>query len=390
MKYQYLILIISALSIYSCQNDSAFDRVESREALFQNIYNDDQIKSQFFNINSKEDTSIICENGTIIRIYANSFKLPSGSDSIEVYQIEIKEAFKPIDFVLGNLTTVCENGFLQSGGMIYINAIVNGKELILKDDKEIGVIVPIDSLDEKMMVYKGERDSSKMNWFDPKPMLNSELRTLEQSYVTITYQWTGEFTDSTNDLSNWLWEPNRKVGDKTIIEGIDISIIDIAKDFVSLKENTNGLFIPEVITRKGQNGFVEDFNTSYIFKVKKLGWANIDKLFDNPNSEKIELMAKVSNEKEFGYVFTSLILPKSKMYIPGYQKMDNSFSFSHNDSEEMILPIGEEAIIMSTAYKNDKPFFSIKKLIIKEKMDFTLTLIETTPAKLKKQLDDNI
>lgn len=102
------------------------------------------------------------------------------------------------------------------------------------------------------------------------------------------------------------------------------------------------------------------------------------------------MIAKVNNQEEFGYVFTSLILPERNMYIHGYQKMDNTFGFSHNDSEQLILPIGTEGILMATAYKDEKPYFNLKKFVIGKELNLTFDLSETTKEELKKSLEENI
>jgi len=391
MKKTVIVIIAIILGLSSCQNEEKKNIEEERDYIFSEIFSDSQLKSQYFEIKANRDTSLTSENGTIIKIYSNSFEINDSLEIADQIKIEIKEAYEPFDFVLGNLTTLSNTQLLVSGGMIYINATSNGQALSLKENSEIGFIVPTDSLDEQMMIYNGERDSTNLiNWDSPEPIVNSKLRTLERSYVTIIYQHIGKFNTNDPDFSEWIWKPNRKVGDKTVVENVEVKIVDIAKDFVSLRESENGLFIPDVITNKGQNGFVEDFNTSYIFSVKKLGWANIDKLFNHPKSEEVKMLATIINEDEFGYVFTSLILPEEKMYIPGYQKSDNSFGFTHNDSEQLVLPVGAEAIIMATAYKDEKPYFNLKKIIIKPEMKFSFNLNETNVEDLKKMLDEKI
>jgi hypothetical protein len=79
-----------------------------------------------------------------------------------------------------------------------------------------------------------------------------------------------------------------------------------------------------------------------------------------------------------------------KMYLAGYQKKDNSYSFSHGDDEKMQLPIGERVTILATAYKNDKPYFAMKKLTITNKQNLSLNLLETTTENLKIELMQKI
>lgn len=375
----------------SCQTEPKRNFALEKQRIFSDIYNDSQVKSEFFEISSLSDTTLKTKNGTTIKIYANSFLNADSTSFSGNYKLEIKEAYKPIDFVLGNLMTISNTQNLSSGGMIYVNAEANEKSLILKNGSEIGFFVPTDLLDEEMMIYSGRRDTNQIiNWESPKPILNSKLRTLEQQYITITYQYFGKFNSNDKTFNDWLFEPNRKVGDKTKVDTVQVKVIEIAKDFVSLRESENGLFIPDVISNKGQNGFVEDYNTSYIFSVKKLGWANIDKLFNDPKSEEVEMLAQIDNQNEFGFVFTSLLLPEQNMYIPGYQKMDNSYCFTHNDNEKLVLPIGSKAFLLATAYKDDKPFFKIKKITIEKNMKLNLALDETTAEELKKALNENI
>ena len=375
----------------SCQTEPKRNFALEKQRIFSDIYNDSQVKSEFFEISSFSDTTLKTKNGTTIKIYANSFLNADSTSFSGNYKLEIKEAYKPIDFVLGNLMTISNTQNLSSGGMIYVNAEANEKSLILKNGSEIGFFVPTDLLDEEMMIYSGRRDTNQIiNWESPKPILNSKLRTLEQQYITITYQYFGKFNSNDKTFNDWLFEPNRKVGDKTKVDTVQVKVIEIAKDFVSLRESENGLFIPDVISNKGQNGFVEDYNTSYIFSVKKLGWANIDKLFNDPKSEEVEMLAQIDNQNEFGFVFTSLLLPEQNMYIPGYQKMDNSYCFTHNDNEKLVLPIGSKAFLLATAYKDDKPFFKIKKITIEKNMKLNLALDETTAEELKKALNENI
>lgn len=394
MKYTGILLTVLAIGLGACRNDGAGDVADApsgREKIFSQLYNSSQLESDVFEVNAQRDTTLYTKNGTTIKLYANSFITLDSAAVSGMVSLEIKEAFTPLEFVLGNLVTKSNDINLMSGGMVYIDATATGRQLLLKEESEIGFFVPTDSLDRRMLVYEGQRDGSDMiNWDSPKRMLNSTLESLEHAYITITYRYHGDFNKNDITFNNWLWEVDRKVGDKTIVEGVNVTVIDIAKDFVSLRENADGLFIPDVITNKGRNGFVEDYNTSYIFSVKKLGWANIDRLFDDPKAEQVRMLATIGNQSEFDYVFTSLLLPEQSMYIPGYQKKDNSFGFTHYDSEPLVLPVGSKATIMATAYKDDRPYFKLETITIGHDMNVAFNLEETTAEGLRKALEESI
>jgi hypothetical protein len=302
----------------------------------------------------------------------------------------VKEAFNPADFVLGNLTTVTDDGnILQSAGMIFIDATSGNRQLTLDADSEIGFMVPSEELISGMEVFEGKSRDDFLTWEKPKPILNEELKTLEEGFKTIVYAYYGELTPVENvALRRWFWdEETRKVGDKYVTKGIDLEITAITEDKVYLKENASGLFTQEVITEKGRNGFVSDYNTNYIFSVKKLGWANLDRIYDKPNSEEVDFVVTTEGRNEFGYVFISLILPEDNIYIPGYERSDDGFSFGHNDQEKTVLPIGEEAIIMATAYKDDVPYIAFEKITISKSQTIEFELEETTAEGLKTKLE---
>ncbi|WP_341904136.1 hypothetical protein [Fluviicola taffensis] len=397
-KNSRLLLVMTMISLIGCQNaDNVVEeykkRDEAKNELISKVYSDNNLKSQLFTIDNTKDTSIVSKNGTIYRIYRNSFMFSNSSKVPSNIEVEIKEALSPVDFVMGNLTTTSGDKMLESGGMIYINATSDNKQLELAKDTEIGVMLPDDSMKEGMSIFEGKEEGGKIDWVEPIPVMNEELKSLEQSFITIRYYHIGGETASkeeNNKVENWLWELGRKPGDKVTFGQSKIEIISIFKDTKALKEGSNSVFTQEVIINKGENGFVEDFNTSYIFSVKKLGWANIDRLFSEPKSKEVNMLVSVDNEDEFGYVYTSLILPEYNMYLPGYQKKDDKFNFSHDDSEKMILPIGAKAKVLATAYKEGEPYFCMKDIIIDKEMNLSMNLKPIKLSDLKKELEKRI
>jgi len=397
-KKNILLIVVLGIITLNCQSpvsnaETELDSKQAKTDIFNKVYCDNNIKSQSFKIDGSRDTSVVTENGTTYRIYSNSLVDSNNSITSAIINLEIKEALSPIDFIMANLTTTSEGEILESGGMIYLNATSNGKQLHIMKDKEIGVMLPDDSLMNGMSIYEGEKVNGVINWENPEPVMNNELKSLERSFTTITYYHIGDSTASDEEqkkVDDWLWIAGRKSGDKVTIGQSQIEILSFSKNVVSIRESVNGVFKQDVIINKGENGFVEDFNTNYIFSVKKLGWANIDRLYSNPKSEEIDIIVTVDNSEEFGYVFTSLILPEYSMYIPGYQKKNNNFNFSHNDSEKMVLPIGAKATVMATAYKGDTPYFCVKNIIIDNKLDLSMNLKKTSLVELKKELERKI
>jgi len=187
------IILLSISTITSCISNpdekDSIDKNENREkakiTFFENVYNESNLISQTFEIKPNRDTIITGNQGTKLRIYANTFE--GISDSSETILIELKEVFSKQDFILGNLTTKSNNEILESGGMIYINATSNGNVLNISPDKEIGIIIPTTLVDEEMNIYNGIKNDSSINWINPDIVQNSNLKQMEQTYKTVWY-----------------------------------------------------------------------------------------------------------------------------------------------------------------------------------------------------------
>ena len=189
-------------------------------------------------------------------------------------------------------------------------------------------------------------------------------------------------------ISDLCWEGNGITLTKDSVVQIDsyeVALIKLENSQEFNWESSSGNFDVQ-----GQNQFLEDGGTSYLFSVKKLGWANIDRLYTDPRTKEIELIVTVQKHGEYDNIYTSMIFKNQDMYLPGYQKKDDSFSFTHGDYEKTALPVGETAIILVTAYKGEKPFYALRTITLKEKQTIDMKLLVTTKDQLKKDLENKI
>lgn len=369
MKNIILGLIALTTLISSCSNDK-----ENSTDIFTKVYSRDNLPVQTFRIDTERDTLLKSQAGTTIRIFKNTFVNSNGENVIGSVEIEFKEALTTFDMVLANLTTTTDGKMLQTGGMIYINATSNGQQLAIAENMAIGVILPTDKVVEGMQLFDGVEDSLGINWKNPTPIINDLLAN-----------------DSVIAQADTL--PLKVVNGKVVVDSARLVIseleFDNGQNFEPIEINQEQIFIQEVQPiEKGNNYFIQDYNTSYIFTVKKLGWANIDRLFSDPRTKEIEFITKIENHSDFKTIYVTMVT--EKMFLPGYQMKNETFSFTHFDSEKPKLPVGASATIMATAYKNDKPYFSIKKITISDKQTVSLKLTETTLDGLKKELEKQL
>ena len=418
-KFTYYITILFTLFICSaCQNTS--EKIQAEQDNFEQpvLLNCDNILVQEYLIPHDRDTTLKGQSGTILSIEKNTFVDSIGNPISGYIKIEIKECLSKLDMVIGNMTTTYNGEFLESGGMIFINATSNKEQLMIADNKSIGVEVLSDSVLEKMQLFEGVETDNGINWQNPVDLQKDAIKEPENAQVILVeedlikqtnvgyyvkdYDYTGNYPNHTflSEFKDIPAELSQQIGDLCWSgKGITItkdSVVQIGSNEVALIKMDNfqevqwGNSSENVAAVKGENQFREDKGTSYIFSINKLGWANIDRLFSDPRTKEIELIVTVEQQDEYENIYTSMIFKNQNMYLPGYQKKDNSFSFTHGDYEKTSLPVGETATILVTAYKDNNPFYVIKTFTIKEKQTIVLNLTATTKEDLKIELEKKI
>lgn len=369
----------------------------------------DRIEKQNHAINTNRDTIIICKNGSTVTLAANIFTDSLGNPIYGQIDLVIIEAITLDQILLANLTTTSNGEILQTGGMIYVNASQDNKNLKIKQSESILISIPADSVLSDMRVYEGVEDTKCINWNKPKDLLDSENKN-EKAEVE---QPELESVDSIIDLKrhNVAYtilddkfaknvELQNKVADiilggkGLVITKDSLIIVDNHKvqlwkqpDFVEWNNNRVDYNWKPV---KGTNTFQHDEKTDYVFTMKNLGWANIDRLYDDPRMEEVNIVTSVSNFTDFELVKITLIFNSKSIFIPGYQKKDDTFCFSHNDEEKQNLPINESAKIFAIAYKNDIPYYSIYDFTISKNKKIDMTLKEISMDNLKKELESRL
>ncbi len=366
MKKAILVLLALTTLLQSCNNDNEFTN-----ELFTEVYSKDNLSTQTFKIDAQRDTILQSESGTILRIFKNTFVNGNGEMTVGPVEIEFKEALTIFDMVMSNLTTTTNGKMLQTGGMIYINAKSNGQPIAIGENNAIGILLPTDELVGGMQLFEGVEDSSRINWINPTPLLNDMIAD-----------------DSTNDGVDTLDVQfvNQEAVNNSAqheLRGLEVANVD---NLEPIELNQEQIFVREIQPQQqGFNFFRQDQNTSYIFAVKKLGWANIDRLLSDPRTKEVEFITIVDNHSSFKSIYVTMVT--EQMFLPGYQMANETFSFTHFDSEKPKLPVGASATIMATAYKNDKPYFAFKKITISDRQTVQLKLTETTLEGLKKKLE---
>lgn len=166
------------------------------EMVTQLIPNNDQVRS----VNQKSESTLELRRGTEVKIPANAFCQANGSpltdDNIEMV---FKEAFDFAEMVDENLFTQTKDHILETGGMIYIAASQNGKEVKLQDGKRIELTFPKQKFKDGMELFTGVNDGNDIIWNETGEEITSNE---EEFFIQINLSAIFDVSLEKTDLSD--------------------------------------------------------------------------------------------------------------------------------------------------------------------------------------------
>ena len=375
------------------------------------VMSHDNLEVQKRMITNDKDITLSFSQGTKIDVPANAFVDAFGNPNKERVYLHVQEAYSIEDIVKGNLFTVTNRGqYLESRGMINVEAYSGDKRLYLKPGKSLTVHLPKE-VDEDFKFFKGEDQNGELVWTKPEPIVkfandnsnnnqdpdNVDLEVIELErvdederliqerkkqetirvmswghtngvLVNITVMigneevqiWKSKSKEST--LKNLGFRPTEIL---TIKNWFDILDVKMDKQMYDGNDENGREFVLGNFIIMGGNDHQVDDDISQIYKMNSLGWANVDRLAKTGPPRR--LYVEQSDVKELEHFDISLVIPSQNMFIPGYEKQDGNYSFTHGDFEaKMPMPVGEFAYIIGIGTKNGVTYFHMKKIKLGE------------------------
>lgn len=122
-------------------------------------------------INPKTDTTMITPNGLVVDIPKGAFIDEAGKAITKPVRVTMLEAIDGVDIMKAGLSTMSGDTLLETGGMFYLDAQVDGKRVAIDPTKPLTVMVPSDQADPRMMLYEGVMtDEGVVDWRNPQPL----------------------------------------------------------------------------------------------------------------------------------------------------------------------------------------------------------------------------
>jgi len=197
-------LLLLCIAFSSCDNN-ANNFIEERKLFPQSadtVTTQLRASPQAFSLNGSRDTVIEGKSGVRISIGANIFVDKNG-DKVSDVKLELLEATNVQSFVENGLTTMSGGKILESGGMFYINATSNGKNVSISNDEALTIKVPTPNMLGNMNVFYGRyNDEGKLSW---DPVEGEENMKLSFNMIAVPLKHL-KYKDEAKSLrNNWLF-----------------------------------------------------------------------------------------------------------------------------------------------------------------------------------------
>lgn len=164
------------------------------------FYNSVKKQPEIKTINNENETTITFKEGTVLIIPAKCFIDANGKLARGKVNIEVTEFYKLSDMLLANLTTKSDDNQLETGGMLFVKALKDNKQLQLKPGSRIEYVFSSRGSKKKdMQLFLGEEIKNGVNWTldnithkSNAVLTSTEMVLIEEDDVEVPIQYVEE------------------------------------------------------------------------------------------------------------------------------------------------------------------------------------------------------
>lgn len=281
---------------------------------------------QFFVVDSRAPIDLTGQQGTRLHLPKNAFVRRNGTAVSGEVQIELREFYAKSDLVLGNLHSMSDGRLLETGGMIYIAATADGKELKLRPGLELEIDFGAGASLPGMGVFLGKEQDGQVNWRPQKSERAAQSAQVREPPII---------------------KLRRREGRRRPRER--------EEGFVGLSEEQRQV-------------------DRYLLRSNRLGWINCDRFYQFEN--KTELWVGVD----------TLFRPAVRLVFSDINAVMAASAM--NDSTWVFrgVPVGLTATLLAFAVVNGEYFFVSRELVLTNNQRENLKLIKSSLTAIKQEL----
>lgn len=162
-----------------------------------------------FSIPATEPTAIELPQGTQILIPQGAFMIEETEEPVNGNVLVIAQEYLGIEDILrANLSTMSPEGMLETGGMLYVEAMYEGKRCVLRKDKKLQILIPTQGRkkDKNMQLFSGGRDENgQMLWDLLAPDDFFKQDTLVRTSLSTMDSFLQFVKKSVEDIKHFSW-----------------------------------------------------------------------------------------------------------------------------------------------------------------------------------------
>lgn len=405
------------------ENEISLIQPSESAASLSDIFKQLEKAPQSFSLASGKDTTLICIEGTKIKIKRKSFvSEKTGKEITGSIQVSVKEYYKLSDILLANLSTTSDDELLETGGMIHITASSSNENCILKKGQTIEISFPTKEKKDEMKLFTGNwENENHINW--------QVAETLKETSIFTIVEQMPVFKGGENEMMSFL-SKNVKypvaakergmqgkvfvsfvvnetgaISDAKVMRGVAPELdaealyaIRKMPDWTPGKQNGRNVKVqynlPINFVLDGSNNGTVDWEgklididsdssiakisamnlTYYLLSSNQLGWINCDRYWKQ-NQAPINYIVSTEGSRN---AFARIVFHRFKSVIDGIPQ-GKKISFQRT-------PLGEDITIVAIIYKDNKPFLCVKDTKVERAGEKDLTYQPLTAETLKSEL----
>ncbi len=331
---------------------------------------------QLFKVDPNKEIVVKCKEGTILTFEPNSFEDENGFMATDEIELRVTEYYEYSDMIAANLSTTADGQLLESGGMIYTEAFLNGEKLVLADEKEMEIRFKGKGHTDKEL-YDGEIDQAgRMNWTldEAARHQNINVELIGGKYAVSTrvhmffarnyklsrrekialkgVKWKhqisiddkGEKMGSLNMYASTDLDADLKISCEdaffTAMEDFKQEISDVKYPMIAAK------FMFEATAGKAKMHTEYDAGNNYGFTYTtpyskpKMGWSNLDALFSRKDVPRINIAVPLAAGDDSEY---ELIFGDCRSILKGKRTKNGYYIFENVPKNQNIVLMAKRA-----------------------------------------------
>ena len=325
--------------------------------------------SQFFLIDPKRDTLINGKEGTKLHFPIGCLQTKSK------VMVELKEYYSMADYLKSGLATTSNGKMIESGGVIYLNAVENNaskKQVKINPDKGIGAEFTLGKKKPGMQIFIKDPSTSRVNWISQDSFGYKEV-----------WQMTETIYDDQDNIISQITYKSKAEWEQHLKEEEAARIALEKKQDAERKELEKKQEADRKEAEKRQKLQMQaqqnKGKSDKMLQIYNLGFINCDRFMDEPQKSFVVNLndSKVANIANYYLVFKDI-----RGVMNGYAS-NNVLSFGN-------VPVNRQATLIAISFEGKQGYYYSSPLVTGSQAKVQIDLkpvdekfMDTELAKLK-------